>query len=202
MELVFATQNLHKKTEMEALLASHSLVMPSDLSIDYSFEETGESLLENALGKAMHLYKLCKKPTFADDTGLFVDALGGNPGVKTARYGEEVFGRQLESYERNEYLLTNLKGFEGNARSARFACAIALVLDEQRIFIFQETLEGFIAQSQEGKEGFGYDPLFYVPTHSTTLAQLPSEEKNSISHRAKSAKALLALLDSLDKENR
>ena len=199
MELVFATQNLHKKDEMEALLKGHTLIMPRQLSVDYSFEETGSTLIENALGKAMHLYTLCKRPAIADDTGLFVDALGGNPGVRTARYGEDHFGRLLESHERNEYLLENMKGITGSDRSARFACAIALVLDTQRIFIFQETLEGMIASEPDGREGFGYDPVFYLPSQGRTLAQLSSEEKNSVSHRARSAKALLALIDSLEK---
>jgi len=199
MELVFATQNLHKKEEMEALLATHELIMPKQLDIEYSFDETGTTLIENALGKAMHLFNLCKRPTIADDTGLFVDALNGNPGVRTARYGEEEFGRQLESHERNEYLLSNMKEVQDSSRSARFACAIALVLDRQRIYLFQETLEGFIALSQSGNEGFGYDPIFYLPSQETTLAQLSKSEKNKISHRAKSAKALLTLIDALEK---
>ena len=199
MNLLFASQNRHKKEELSALLSPHALTLPDDIGIDYEFDETGDTLIANALGKALHLYSLTGKPSVADDTGLFVDALSGEPGVKTARYGEAAAGRLLTSEERNELLLNAMKHVEGAARRASFVCAIALVLSPERVFVFQESLVGEIASRIDGIGGFGYDPVFYLPEERRNLAHLTADEKNSISHRGKAAAALKEMLMYLER---
>lgn len=184
--------------ELEQLLTPHTLTLPEDLGISYYFEETAETLIENALGKAMHLYNLTGKPSVSDDTGLFVKALNGLPGVKTARYGEQEAGRPLSSDERNQLLLGNMKEFTGKDRKASFICAMALVLSPERVYIFQESLEGEIASTIEGTGGFGYDPVFYLPEIEKNLAHLTEAEKNEISHRGKAAASLKEMLTYLE----
>ncbi len=200
MDLLFATQNNHKREEIQALLTPHRLRMPIEYNLDYYFEETANTLLENALGKAMHLHKLSNQITIADDTGLFVDALDGNPGVKTARYGEDIFNRSLSTTEKNELLLKNLQGVMYKDRTARFICTIALVFSPHTFYLFSESLEGIITETQIGTEGFGYDPVFYIPSLSKTLSQISLEKKNEISHRGKATRDALFMLNSLDKE--
>ena len=200
MNLLFASQNRHKRDELEHLIAPHTLSMPHELGIDYYYEETADTLIENSLGKAMHLHKLSNKITIADDTGLFVDALNGNPGVHTARYGEDVFNRSLTSLEQCEHLLENIKHVKDELRSARFICTIALVISPHRFYLFTQSIEGMITTATVGTDGFGYDPIFYVPSVSKTLSQIPISKKNEISHRGKATRDMLIMLQGLDKE--
>ncbi len=199
MNLLFASQNRHKMRELSLLLSPHTLTLPEDMGIEYEFEETGDTLIDNALGKALHLYSLTGKPSVSDDTGLFVPALNGEPGVKTARYGEEEKGRQLSSEERNALLQKNMESFTGEQRDASFICAIALVLSPERIYVFQESLEGQISTEVCGTGGFGYDPVFYLPSRNVHLAELSDAEKNLISHRGKAAAALKEMLNYLQR---
>lgn len=199
MNLLFASQNRHKMEELSALLSPHRLTLPDDIGIEYEFDETGDTLIANALGKALHLFSLTGKPSVADDTGLFVDSLAGEPGVRTARYGEQEAGRLLTSEERNELLLDAMKYVEGAQRRASFVCAVALVLSPERIYVFQESLEGEIAEEMDGSGGFGYDPVFYVPEKGCNLAHLSADEKNAISHRGKAAAALKEMLMYLER---
>ncbi len=198
MTLMFATQNIHKKEEMAALLVPHAIIMPSELGIDFSFEEIGSTFIENALGKAEHLFMMTGKPSIADDSGLQVDALGGSPGIYSARYGSDVFGRMLDAPEKNRYLLSNLQGVEGAARSARFICAIALVLSPSRKYVVQETVEGRIAHKPFGDGGFGYDPVFLVGDNERTMAELTPAEKHRVSHRGIAARKILTILASIE----
>jgi len=200
MNLLFASQNRHKRDELEHLITPHTLSMPNELDIDYYYEETADTLIENSLGKAMHLHKLSNKITIADDTGLFVDALNGNPGVHTARYGEDVFNRPLTSLEQCEYLLENIRHVKDEHRSARFICTIALVISPHRFYLFTQSIEGMITTATVGTDGFGYDPIFYVPSVSRTLSQIPITKKNEISHRGKATRDMLIMLQGLDKE--
>lgn len=200
MNLLFASENSHKRDEIASLITPHKISLPTEIGIDYYFEETEDTLLLNALGKAMHLYKLSNKPTIADDTGLFVDALEGRPGVYTARYGEDVFNRSLSSFEKNEFLLENLKHVDKEHRSARFICTIALVLSKDNFYLFSQSLEGVIIDSQKGKEGFGYDPIFFIPSLNKTLSEISLTKKNEISHRGKAVRDVMVMLDSLSKE--
>ena len=195
MKIWFATNNAHKKAELEAILNT-SLKIPSDDGLDFNPEETGMTFCENALLKARELKKLLKEdgPVIADDSGLCVDALGGRPGVFSARYGDEG-GRKLSSYDKNILLLEELKNSE--KRTARFVCAMALLFENDRFFIIQETLEGEIVKGREslrGEGGFGYDPVFLIPELGRTLAELSEEEKNSLSHRGKAGKHIANIL--------
>lgn len=185
---------------MASILLEHEIVMPGDLGIDFDFEETADTFIGNALGKAEHLFALTGKPSFADDSGLAVDALGGAPGIYSARYGSDVFGRMLDSPERNRYLLENLRGVRMSERTARFICAIALVLSPGRIFVIQETVEGYVAEQPFGEGGFGYDPVFLVGESGRTMAELTEQEKNRISHRGNAARSMRHLLTTIEQK--
>jgi XTP/dITP diphosphohydrolase len=187
----FATGNPHKREELAAVLEGHEIRIPPEGSFDP--EETGASFLENALIKARALYRQVRSPVIADDSGLCVDALGGRPGIFSARYGSA--SRPLDAGERNALLLGELESH--SRRSARFVCAMVLLLAEDRFFVAQETLEGEIVRESRGSGGFGYDPLLYLPDRGCTVAELPQGEKNRISHRGKAARILREVLPSL-----
>jgi XTP/dITP diphosphohydrolase len=198
MNIWFATKNEHKKTELEAILNT-SLKIPAEAGIDFEPEETGKTFYENALLKARELKKILNRPgepVIADDSGLCVDALGGRPGIYSARYGT-VDGSKLTSPQRNALLLEELG--TNPKRSARFVCAMVLLIDDDRFIAVQETLEGEIVKSGElarGEGGFGYDPIFVIPKLGRTLAELSAEEKNSLSHRGKAGKIIANILKS------
>lgn len=196
MEIVLATGNMHKKEELEEILEGHKILLPSDLNCTFDCVEDGETYLDNALIKAKALYKVVKRPVVADDSGISVPALGGAPGVLSARYGSEEAGRMLESDERNSFLLKNMDKISD--RQAFFVCSMVLMLDEYRIYTVQETFQGEIAREPFGGGGFGYDPLFYLEKYGKTVAQLPSDEKNRISHRGKAGAGLKHIMDQLD----
>ena len=197
MNIWFATNNVHKKNELQAILETR-LSIPSDCGISSNPEETGITFCENALLKARELKKLLankEEPVIADDSGLCVDALNGRPGVFSARYGE-TDGEKLTYKQKNLLLLEELG--DNPLRSARFVCAMVILLDHDRFFIVQETLEGEIVKSRElirGEGGFGYDPVFLIPELGRTLAELSAEEKNSLSHRGKAGKAAEVILN-------
>jgi len=199
MNIWFATNNAHKKQELEAII-NMPLKIPAEEGIKFNPEETGTTFCENALLKAHELKKLLKAKNdlvIADDSGLCVDALNGRPGVFSANYGEKN-GKKLLSNEKNLLLLEELEN--EIKRSARFVCTLVLLSDYDRFFIAQETLEGEIVKSIElarGTGGFGYDPIFLVPEYGRTLAELSAEEKNSISHRGKAGKIITSLLDKI-----
>ena len=199
MNVWFATNNVHKKIELEAVLDT-KLSIPSDCGVSFNPEETGTAFYENALLKARELKKLLGKkdePVIADDSGLCVDALEGRPGVYSARYGDEN-GKKLTSEQKNLLLLEELGG--NPRRSARFVCAMVLLFDHDRFVIAEETLEGEIVKSRElmkGDGGFGYDPVFLIPSSGLTLAEVSAEEKNSISHRGKAGKVIAKILKDL-----
>lgn len=193
MKLYFASGNEHKKTEMEDLLEDYKLVLPKDEGYDFDPVEDGKSFIENAIIKAEALYGLVKAPCIADDSGLCVECLGGRPGIHTARYGEEEFGRKLGDREKYMFLLKNMEGVEN--RRAEFVCAICLILDENRRYVIQESVGGHIVEQPEGTEGFGYDPVFYNDEAEMISACLTREEKNRFSHRGKAARIIKSLLD-------
>lgn len=195
MILLLATNNLHKKREFEALFAGWTLHLPGDLGLaGWDHDETADSFVGNALGKAQSLWRLSggAHPVLADDSGICVDALGGAPGIYSARYGQAEAGRLLTDPERNELLLARLAG--QTRRSARFVCALALVVAEHRVFVAEESWEGEVAPGLEGRHGFGYDPLFYLPDLGCTSAELEPARKNEISHRGRASRALRTLL--------
>ena len=192
MQIAVATQNEHKLRELKAILDGYTLLSPREAGVDFTYEETGSTFLENSLGKALHLHRLTGLPSLADDSGLSVPSMDGEPGVRSARYGSDIAGRLLDSPERNEYLLEKMKALED--RKAFFVCCITLVVAPYRQFSAQETLEGEITYEPRGSEGFGYDPLFFLPTMGCTVAELSSGKKNELSHRGKAATALSTML--------
>ncbi len=194
MRIVFATNNRHKLEEVSAILGSgYELVTPASLGIAEDIPETSDTLEGNALQKARYIYERTGLDTFADDTGLEVTALEGAPGVRSARYA----GDHHDFDDNNRLLLKNLEGAED--RSARFRTVIALILDGKEQ-LFEGCVEGHIIDEYRGKGGFGYDPVFIPEGSGTTFAEMPPEEKNAISHRARAVEKLAEFLDKYEKK--
>jgi XTP/dITP diphosphohydrolase len=192
MELFVATGNRHKTVELRRLFPGIGLRLPAELGHKADFEETGETYLHNALGKALHLYRRLGRPVLADDSGLEVPALGGEPGVYSSRYGS-VGGLKLSDSERNVLLLEKARDL--GDRSCRFVCCMVVVFTEVRFLVVQETCEGVLAPSPRGEGGFGYDPIVWLPERGKTVAELTDREKDEVSHRGRAARRLLALLE-------
>lgn len=193
MHIYLASGNRHKQEEFTALLKGHRISLPVDSGIAFDPEETGTTFLENALLKARVLYESVRCPVIADDSGLCIDALGGKPGIYSARYGMKD-GIPLEADERNKLVLRQMEGMAN--RSCRFICCLAVMLDAHRFFTVQETCEGVIAEEGRGVHGFGYDPIVYLPKLGKTVAELTAEEKNELSHRGKAGRIAARLLHS------
>ena len=193
MEILLASNNLHKQKEFNRLFPRHTLIIPGELGIDFKVSEDGLSFLDNALLKARALFTNTGRPVLADDSGLCVTALGGQPGIYSARYGEEAGKDPLSDKERNRLLLKQIEGQQ--EREAFFVCCLVLILAEYRLYIVQETLTGVIASQPRGTGGFGYDPVFFLPELGKTVAELSGEEKNSLSHRGRAARRLQCILE-------
>lgn len=188
MELVFATNNKHKIREISDLLDDNFKILGlSDVNITGDIPEDAETLAENALFKAKYVHERTGMNVFADDTGLEVDALGGAPGVYSARYSGE--GRSFD--DNITKLLGEMEGAEN--RLARFRTVIALILDGSE-YLFEGTVEGEITRERRGNGGFGYDPVFLAEGYDLTFAEIPLAEKNKISHRARAMRKLLEFL--------
>ena len=188
MKLIFATNNAHKLSEVQAVLGpSFELVTPRMCGVEEEIPETAETLEGNARQKARYLYERTGLDCFADDTGLEVEALNGAPGVHSARYATD--GHDFAA--NNRLLLKNLEG-ETNRR-ARFRTAICLIEGgEERLF--EGIVEGHIIDHESGTEGFGYDPLFVPEGYDCTFAEMSADEKNAISHRGRAVRKLVAYL--------
>ncbi len=186
--LVVATRNQGKLREFRSLLAPAGLEVAglSDVSLDRDCEETGLSFAENARLKAAFYSRECELPVLADDSGLEVFALGGRPGIYSARYA----GPGATDAERIERLLMELKAVGGD-RAARFVCALALALRGEILLESEGECRGVIADRPRGTNGFGYDPIFYFPELARTYAELSEAEKNRYSHRARAVQNLL-----------
>lgn len=186
-EIILATGNKGKIAELEAILAPIHCISQDKLGIG-SVEETGLSFIENALLKARFASRIANKPALADDSGLVVAALHGEPGIYSARYA----GDQATDADNIALLLKNLENTPENQRQAYFFCAIALVqhANDPTPIIACGRLSGLITTRPDGEHGFGYDPVFYIPSHQCTAAQLPAKIKNTISHRAKALEHL------------
>ena len=193
MRLVLATANAGKQRELGALLAplGYEVVLQSTLGIE-AVEETGDSFEANALLKARHAAAASGLPALADDSGLEVDALGGRPGVHSARYA----GADASDADNNARLLRELNGLPAARRTARYRCVLALVraADDPAPLIARGSWEGCIAPCAAGSGGFGYDPLFVPEGLQLTAAELPPARKNALSHRARAIAALIARL--------
>lgn len=180
MKFVLASQNAHKLEEIGAVLSEFGveIISAHDAGIDLDVEETGTTFEENARIKAEAIAKLSGMPTIADDSGLEVDALNGAPGVYSHR-----FGNKSSDYERCQYLLEKMLNVPPHLRTARFVSVICCIFPDGSEILSRGTCEGEILTGMRGENGFGYDPLFYVPKLGKTFAQLSQAEKNAISHR-------------------
>ncbi|MFC1974518.1 XTP/dITP diphosphatase [Chloroflexota bacterium] len=185
-KLLLATNNQAKVREYKSLLSnlSHELVTPAELGIATIVSEVGESLEENAILKATLLAAESQLLALSDDSGLEVDALGGEPGRLSARYA----GEGASDKDRVNYLLSRLKGVPWEKRSARFRCVIAIATPSGEAELCSGECRGFITFEPRGEQGFGYDPVFYLPDLDKTMAELPLETKNQVSHRGQAAR--------------
>lgn len=189
--LVFATGNSHKLQEVQGLFKEgFALSCLKDVNITEEIPETADNLVDNALQKAWYVYKKCGIPCFADDTGLEVEALNGAPGVYSARYA----GEQKDSKLNMLLLLKNMTGKEN--RNARFRTIIAYIDENAQEHIFEGEIRGKIIENMAGENGFGYDPIFVPEGYDKTFAQLSSETKNKISHRARAMEKFLSYINS------
>lgn len=191
--IVLATGNKGKVNELASLLATHQITIKPQSEFNVpDVEETGTTFVENAIIKARHAAKITGLPAIADDSGLEVDALGGAPGVYSARYA----GDNATDSDNNEKLLTALADVKPEKRTARFHCVLVYMKHENdpTPIICHGVWEGSILEKAQGDQGFGYDPLFWQEALNMTSAQLPRELKNKLSHRGKALKVLVEQL--------
>lgn len=190
MKLIIASNNNHKLIEIKAILGGlfEEIVSMREAGIEHETVEDGSSFMENAVKKAKEIAELSGCCALADDSGICVDALDGAPGIYSARF----CGHHGDDEANNRLLLKKLEGRED--RGAHYTCAIALVYPDGRQVCAEGYMYGQIGYEEKGENGFGYDPLFFLPEYGCTAAQLSPEQKNQISHRASALHALLAQL--------
>ncbi len=195
MKLLIATHNRGKLKEYHELLAGLplDLVTLDEVGIRDDAEENGATFAENARRKAVAYARQSDLLTLADDSGLEVDALGGEPGVRSRRYA----GENANDADRIAFLLSQLREVPRGMRSARFRCAICIASPRGETWETQGTCEGEIIFEPRGTNGFGYDPIFYFPERGATMAELPTAEKNRVSHRARAAMGAKKILQGL-----
>lgn len=190
--IILATNNKSKVKEISEMLSGSDITFESlaDAGINVEVEETGTTFEENALLKAREICKLSGKPTISDDSGLEIDALDGAPGIYSSRFmGEDT------SYDiKNNALIEKLENVADPDRTARFRCCMALVLPDGREFVTEGAMEGIIAREPKGINGFGYDPILFIPEYNRTSAELSSEEKNNISHRGEALRKMIEVI--------
>ena len=189
--IIFATGNANKLKEIRMILGGEWEVLSmKEAGIDADIVEDGTSFEDNAIIKAQTIAKLAGEMALADDSGLVVDAMNGMPGIYSARY----MGEDTSYTIKNAAIIDELSGLEGDERSARFVCAIAAAWPDGTLITCRGIMEGQIAFESAGTNGFGYDPIFYLPEYGCTSAELPPEEKNRISHRGKAMRMMRKLL--------
>ncbi|MBR6524229.1 MAG: XTP/dITP diphosphatase [Clostridia bacterium] len=184
MKVLAATGNKGKIREFSQILTplGFETISPKDIGLDIDPEETGETFAENAKIKAVAFMQASKMPVIADDSGLMVDFLDGAPGVYSARYADG------SDADRCKKLLENMKGAEN--RTARFVSSVCMVFPDGKTIEAEGACEGVITRSPIGENGFGYDPVFYIPSMGKTIAEMSADEKNAISHRGKALRLL------------
>jgi XTP/dITP diphosphohydrolase len=192
--LLLATTNEHKVDEFRVIFQDlpFTLLSLRDIQLDMDVEETGTTFAENALLKAQAYAQAANMLALADDSGIEIDALGGAPGVYSARFG----GREASYAERFRLIYERLRDVAPSERTARFRCAIALAEPSGYTRVVEGAIEGVIAESARGENGFGYDPIFLVPEFGKTTAEMAPAQKNRISHRGRAAEAARQLLES------
>lgn len=191
--MIFATGNMGKMKEIKAILGDigEEILSMKEAGIDMDIVEDGSTFEENAIIKAKAVMERTGKLALADDSGLEIDALNKEPGIYSARYmGEDT------PYEiKNSNLIERMKGVKGKDRSARFVCVIAAAFPDGEIITTRGTIEGVIAEEPAGENGFGYDPIVYVPENGMTTGQMDPDAKNAISHRGKALTAMKKILE-------
>lgn len=189
MRVVLASKNAHKLKEISAITEKFGmeLVLQSELGLDLDVEETGTTFEENSLIKAKAVLEATGLPALADDSGLAVDALNGEPGVYSARYG---FDETLDDRGRMALLLKNMEQVPDGKRQAKFVCVITLVMPDGRVIQTRGEACGELIRQPMGEGGFGYDPIFYYPPFGKTFGELSEQEKNKVSHRAAALRLL------------
>ena len=211
MKLYLASGNRHKQQEMQQILPAFDICIPNDAGIAFEPEETGATFEENSLIKARALWNLVHEPVIADDSGLCVTCLNGAPGIYTSRYAGAAYmqgrpnGAKIPQAEQNRLLIEQVNALHTNDRSCHYVCAMVLYLAPERYFVAQEAFEGTLIDSIEkaaGTGGFVYDPIVYLPSHHKTIAEISAEEKNALSHRGKAARAIAAILQTLNSEKK
>ena len=187
MKVVLASKNRHKLVEISKITQQFDmeLVLQSELGVDIDVEETGTTFEENSFLKAEAVMKATGLPALADDSGIAVDALNGEPGVYSARYG---FDDTLDDWGRLELLLKNTEHVPDGQRQAQFVCVITMVTPEGQTIQARGEIHGELTREAKGENGFGYDPIFYYPPMGMTTAELSPEVKNEVSHRANALK--------------
>lgn len=190
-KIIFATKNMDKMKEIKAKLPDYDVISMEEAGIDIDIDENGLTFEENAVIKAEAIMKLCNETVVADDSGLEIDYLNKAPGVLSARF----LGHDTSYDYKNAKILEMLKDVPDEKRTARFVCAMAVALPHKETKVVRGTIEGIIGHSIDGANGFGYDPIFYVPELKKTTAQLSMEEKNKISHRGKALDKVRRILD-------
>lgn len=217
MKLYLATGNKNKKREIQEILPDYEVRIPLDDGIEFDPVEDGKTFYENAIIKAKALYELVHCPVIADDSGICVDALDGAPGIYSARYAGPSYmqgkpdGSRISQDEQNRLLIAQLndavkldskpvRPYLHGERSCHYTCAMVLYCGQDRIFMAEETFEGQLIDSIEkaaGSNGFGYDPIVFLPEYGKTIAQISPEEKNAISHRGKAVKIIKKILENI-----
>ena len=187
MKVVLASKNKHKLVEISKITEKFGidLVLQSELGIDIDVEENGTTFEENSFIKAEAVMKATGLPALADDSRIAVDALNGEPGIYSARYG---FDESLDDWGRLELLLKNTENVPDGQRQAKFVCVITLVTPEGQVVQARGEIHGELTREPRGENGFGYDPIFFYPPLGKTTAELSPEEKNQVSHRANALK--------------
>ena len=182
MKVVLASKNPHKLVEIRQITDKFGfeLVLQSELGVDIDVEETGTTFEENSFLKAEAVMKATGLPAIADDSGIAVDALNGEPGIYSARYG---FDDTLDDYGRMMLLLKNTEAVPDGQRQAKFVCVITFITPDGATIQARGEIHGELTREPRGENGFGYDPIFYYPPLGMTTAELPSEMKNQVSHR-------------------
>ena len=191
--MIFATGNENKMKEIREILGALPLEILSmkEAGVSADIVEDGKTFEENALIKARAICKLAGEMVLADDSGLEIDYLNKEPGIYSARY----MGEDTSYHIKNKSLIDRLEGVPDEKRTARFVCAIAAVFPDGKELVVRGTVEGIIGYEEKGEKGFGYDPIFYLPERGCTTAELPPEEKNSISHRGNALRLMKELLE-------
>lgn len=191
MDIIVATNNQGKVKEIKNILYPHNVMGQSEIGVDIDVEETGETFAQNAFLKARALKGHTDCAIIADDSGLMVDYLNGEPGVYSARYA----GDNTTPEQGMDKLLKNLDGVPFEGRSAHFVTVIALIMPDGTEYSFEGRCDGYITNIKKGENGFGFDPIFYYPPLGKTFAELTDDEKNSVSHRSHAIAKLAQFLD-------